>query len=110
MARCRSRRAGRALAWARSGAVREPGCAPDGRASGRTRPWPGTAVPASDVLSALFILLAIYRVEDLFKQARGWADGRCAGGAGRGGAEERSRPRVRGSLGRVYRRLTDMRK
>src|SRR6266550_6329034 len=76
MARCRSRRAGRAPASARLGAVRELGCAPDGRASGRTQPWPGTAVPASDILSALSILLAIYKVENLFKQA---GDGLMAG-------------------------------
>src|SRR5215468_10343062 len=67
-ARRPSRRAGRAPVWARLGAVRELGCAPGGRASGRTRPWPGTAGPASYVLSALSILLAIYRVENFFKQ------------------------------------------
>src|SRR5215471_18281909 len=70
MARCRSRRAGRAPASARLGAVRELGCGPGGRASGRTQPWPGRAGPASGVLSALSILFEIYKVENLFTQAR----------------------------------------
>src|SRR5215472_1688918 len=61
--------------------------------------YSGTGI---DVLSALSILLAIYKVEDLFNRARGGADGRLACGARRGRAEEHSRPQVRAVLGRAH--------
>src|SRR5262249_57889259 len=60
----------------------------------------------SGVLSTLSILFEIYKVENLFTQAKGQADGRRGRGAGTGGAEEHSRSRVRAVLGRAHRSRT----